>query len=177
MTKNHSFIATPFLPPSPTSLILRSYGYKLLGRGGWAREEQALMSLWDGVVMGGGVGISIHGTFRVATETSLFAMPETGSFHLSDTLGSYLVALIFVHHGMVFLCLSRVALIAVHPGMVFGPFESCTDLPCILAWHGFFVPPRGCFMRDRSTGDGPLLQRGRPRDGTATECANTLPQA
>ncbi|CAN0275059.1 unnamed protein product, partial [Ectocarpus fasciculatus] len=39
--------------------------------------EQALLSVWDGVVMGGGVGISVHGTFRVATETSLFAMPET----------------------------------------------------------------------------------------------------
>ncbi|CAM9574163.1 unnamed protein product, partial [Laminaria digitata] len=42
-----------------------------------ARQKQALLSLWDGVVMGGGVGISIHGTFRVATETVLFAMPET----------------------------------------------------------------------------------------------------
>lgn len=43
-----------------------------------AFRNQALLSLWDGVVMGGGVGISIHGTFRVATETVLFAMPETG---------------------------------------------------------------------------------------------------
>ncbi|CAM9806811.1 unnamed protein product [Pylaiella littoralis] len=42
-----------------------------------AKEQQAVLSLWDGVVMGGGVGISIHGTFRVATETSSFAMPET----------------------------------------------------------------------------------------------------
>jgi enoyl-CoA hydratase/carnithine racemase len=28
--------------------------------------------------VGGGVGVSVHGTFRVATERSLFAMPETG---------------------------------------------------------------------------------------------------
>ena len=33
----------------------------------------------DGVVMGGGVGVSVLGEFRVATEKTLFAMPETGS--------------------------------------------------------------------------------------------------
>ena len=32
----------------------------------------------DGVVMGGGVGISIHGSHRLVTERALFAMPETG---------------------------------------------------------------------------------------------------
>lgn len=32
----------------------------------------------DGVVMGGGVGVSIHGSHRLVTERSLFAMPETG---------------------------------------------------------------------------------------------------
>lgn len=36
------------------------------------------VSIWDGFVMGGGVGISIFGEFRIATEKAVFAMPETG---------------------------------------------------------------------------------------------------
>lgn len=35
------------------------------------------ISIWDGIVMGGGVGISVLGEFRVATEKCVFAMPET----------------------------------------------------------------------------------------------------
>ncbi len=36
------------------------------------------VALMDGVVMGGGVGVSIHGSRRIVTEHCLFAMPETG---------------------------------------------------------------------------------------------------
>ena len=39
--------------------------------------------------MGGGVGISVHGQFRVASEKSMFAMPETVIGLVPDVGGSY----------------------------------------------------------------------------------------
>ena len=53
------------------------------------REEYALndvikhypkpyVALLDGIVMGGGVGVSVHGSHRVAGDKFLFAMPEVG---------------------------------------------------------------------------------------------------
>ena len=36
------------------------------------------MALIDGIVMGGGVGLSVHGSHRVAGDRFVFAMPEVG---------------------------------------------------------------------------------------------------
>ena len=40
-------------------------------------QRKVQISIWDGIVFGGGVGISIFGHYRIATERSLWAMPET----------------------------------------------------------------------------------------------------
>ena len=47
------------------------------------------VALIDGIVMGGGVGLSVHGQHRVAGDTTLFAMPETGIGYFPDVGGTY----------------------------------------------------------------------------------------
>jgi len=42
------------------------------------RFPKPYVAITDGITMGGGAGISVHGAYRIATEHTLFAMPETG---------------------------------------------------------------------------------------------------
>ena len=67
-----------------------------------ATSTVPVVSLIDGICMGGGMGLSIHGSFRVVTDNASFAMPETkigffpdvGASHflsrLPGALGTYL---------------------------------------------------------------------------------------
>ncbi|MER6990925.1 enoyl-CoA hydratase/isomerase family protein [Saccharopolyspora hirsuta] len=57
-----------------------------------AGYPKPVVGIMDGICMGGGVGISAHGSHRVVTERSKVGMPEVGIGFIPDVGGTYLLS-------------------------------------------------------------------------------------
>lgn len=57
-----------------------------------ANYPKPYVAIMDGIVLGGGIGLSAHGNIRVVTEKSKVGMPETGIGFLPDVGGTFLLS-------------------------------------------------------------------------------------
>ncbi|MFE6766811.1 enoyl-CoA hydratase/isomerase family protein [Streptomyces sp. NPDC057689] len=93
-----------------------------------ARFPKPYVALMDGIVMGGGVGVSAHGSVRIVTERSRIAMPETGIGFVPDVGGTYLLS-------------AAPGELGTHLALTGEPVGAADALLCGLADH--FVPAEG----------------------------------
>ncbi|KAL3739084.1 hypothetical protein ACJRO7_020476 [Eucalyptus globulus] len=90
-----------------------------------ATYSKPQVSIMNGIVMGGGAGCSTHGSFRVATENSVFSMPETALGLFPDVGASYFLSRLPGHFGE-------------YLGLTGARLDGAEMLACGLATH--FVP-------------------------------------
>jgi enoyl-CoA hydratase len=64
------------------------------------RYPKPIVALIDGIVMGGGVGVSINAAYRIAGDRFLFAMPEVGIGFFPDVGGTYFLPRLHRHAGV-----------------------------------------------------------------------------
>ncbi len=99
-----------------------------------ANYPKPYIALIDGICMGGGIGMAVHGAYRVATEHADFGMPETIIGFFPDIGGTYLLPRLPGELGM-YLGLTGLRIKgtdAVHAG--FGThFVPRADLPALSA--------------------------------------------
>lgn len=105
-----------------------------------ATYPKPYVALVDGICMGGGIGVSVHGAYRVATEHALFAMPETAIGFLPDIGATYMMPRLPGRLG-IYLALTGARMQgadAVHAGLAthFVPRSELASLSAGLAGEG-----------------------------------------
>jgi enoyl-CoA hydratase/carnithine racemase len=126
-----------------TATIGRFFGEEYALNQAIAEFAGPYVALIDGMCMGGGIGLSVHGSVRVATEAAAFAMPETAIALFPDVGATYILPRLPGAIGM-YLGLTGVRLAgadAVHAGLAthFIPRVHLAEVSAALARDGAAV--------------------------------------
>ena len=89
------------------------------------RLRKPYVALMDGIVMGGGVGVGVHGSVRVVTDTTKMAMPEVGIGLIPDVGGTLILSRAPGHLGL-------------HAALTGAPFDGADAIAMGFADH--YVP-------------------------------------
>jgi enoyl-CoA hydratase len=120
-----------------------------------ARYPKPYVAVMDGLVMGGGVGVSAHGSIRVVTERSRVGMPEVGIGFAPDVGGTFLYS-------------RAPGRLGIHAALTAAPLSGADTIHCGLA--DYFVP----------SGRLPELLGALaelPPEEAVTSCAQTPPES
>lgn len=114
-----------------------------------------IVAVIDGVCLGGGLGLSVHGPFRVVSERAVLAMPETAIGFFPDVGASFF--------------LSRLpGGIGAYLGLTGARLTAADALACGLATHHVPSDRLGALVEAVAAGTGPI-------DGTLRNFATTPP--
>ena len=122
--------------PAADAFFTEEYALNLM----IATYPKPYIALIDGICMGGGIGMSVHGPYRVATEHAGFGMPETAIGFFPDIGATFLLPRLRGHLGT-YLGLTGLRITgadAVHAGLAthFVPRARLADLSAALAQDG-----------------------------------------
>ncbi|MDT0445842.1 enoyl-CoA hydratase/isomerase family protein [Streptomyces johnsoniae] len=123
-----------------------------------ARYPKPYVALMDGIVMGGGVGISAHGSVRVVTERSRVAMPETGIGFAPDIGGLHLLA-------------RAPGRLGTHLALTGAPVGAADAIACGLADHYVPADRLGALREDLATAPAAEVMTRHARPAPAGELA------
>ena len=123
------------------SLVATFWGEEYRMNAALARYPKPVVGLMDGICMGGGVGVSAHGSHRVVTERSKVGMPEVGIGFAPDVGGTHL--------------LSRApGELGTHMALTGAPVGAADALHCGLA--DYYVPSAGLGELAAALSTGPV---------------------
>jgi 3-hydroxyisobutyryl-CoA hydrolase len=118
--------------PSTTEVVYSKYWLDYHA----ATYKKPLIALWTGLVMGGGAGLTVPGRYGVATEKTVFSMPEAALGLHTDCGSSFWLSRLPGHLGEYLALtgsrLDGAEMLACGLATHFVPLEVFTHLRCLL---------------------------------------------